>query len=110
MFIFIWISRILGIPLILLFTSLSAIKPFSLSLRQNSEIHIRLYSLPPSVPEEQLTSYFKVKVIGKHLIDIEQTLFPALTKMFGGYGNIVKSDYKKPFKIFFESPQFLLQL
>jgi hypothetical protein len=22
--------------------------------------------------------------------------------MFGGYGNIVKSDYKKPFKIFFE--------
>jgi hypothetical protein len=26
--------------------------------------------------------------------------------MFGGYGNIVKSDYKKPFKIFFESPLF----
>jgi hypothetical protein len=26
--------------------------------------------------------------------------------MFGGYGNIVKSDYKKPFKIFFESPIF----
>jgi hypothetical protein len=59
-----------------------------------------------TIAEEQLTSYFKVKVVGKHLIDIEQTLFPALTKMFGGYGNIVKSDYKKPFKIFFESPLF----
>jgi hypothetical protein len=53
-----------------------------------------------------LTSYFKVKVVGKSLIDIEQTLFPALTKMFGGYGNIVKSDYTKPFKIYFESPLF----
>jgi hypothetical protein len=44
------------------------------------------------IDEETLTSYFKVKVVGKSLIDIEQTLFPALTKMFGGYGNIVKSD------------------
>jgi hypothetical protein len=41
-----------------------------------------------TIAEEQLTSYFKVKVVGKHLIDIEQTLFPALTKMFGGYGNL----------------------
>jgi hypothetical protein len=46
----------IGIPLILLFTSLSAIKPFSSSLRQNSEIHIRLYSLPPSVPKAMLLS------------------------------------------------------
>ena len=58
------------------------------------------------IDEETLTSYFKVKVVGKSLIDIEQTLFPALTKMFGGYGNIVKSDYTKPFKIYFESPLF----
>jgi hypothetical protein len=45
-------------------------------------------------------------IILRIILDIEQTLFPALTKMFGGYGNIVKSDYKKPFKIFFESPLF----
>jgi hypothetical protein len=50
-------------PLILLFTSLSAIKPFSLSLRQNSEIHIRLYSLPPSVPRAMLLSISNAKSI-----------------------------------------------
>jgi hypothetical protein len=52
--------ELLGIPLILLFTSLSAINPFSSSLRQNSEIHIRLYSLPPSVPRAMLLSISNV--------------------------------------------------
>jgi hypothetical protein len=42
---------------------LRPINPFSSSLRQNSEIHIRLYSLPPSVPKAMLLSISNAKSI-----------------------------------------------
>jgi hypothetical protein len=50
-------------PLILLFNSLRAIKPDSSSLRQNSEIHIRLYSFPPSEPRATLLAMSNAKSI-----------------------------------------------
>jgi hypothetical protein len=56
-----WKSWLLGLSPIP--RSIDKLYRKSISLRQNSEIHIRLYSLPPSVPRAMLLSISNAKSI-----------------------------------------------